>query len=80
MEYSDIILFANHAVTIKKKQDGFSERTRAVGSGDRYLFTSEKPAFVAGNRYGLPDEIPFDKDGEYWVTIANYIPYFNKGE
>ena len=81
MEYSDIILFANHTVAVKKEQEGFSKRTRAVGSGDRYLFTDERPAFVAGNRYGLPEEIPFDKDGAYWNVIASHVPYFNnKGE
>ena len=78
MEYSDIILFANHSVAIKKEQEGFSKRTRAVGSGDRYLFTDERPAFVAGNRYGLPEEIPFDRDGNYWSVIAQHVPYFNK--
>lgn len=82
MEYSDVILFANHTVAVKKEQEGFAKRARAVGSGDRYLFTDERPAFVAGNRYNLPEEIPFDKDGVYWSVIASHIPYFNqtKGE
>lgn len=80
LEHSDIVIFANHVVGVKKEQDGFSKRTRAIGSGDRMLFTEERPAFIAKNRYGLPDEIPFDKEGQYWATIAQYIPYFNKGE
>jgi hypothetical protein len=82
MEHSDIILFANHLVGVKKEQEGFSKRARAIGSGDRALFSEERPAFVAGNRFGLPQEIPFDKDGSYWATIASHVPYFNqtKGE
>lgn len=78
MEHSDIILFANHVVGVKKEQEGFSKRARAVGAGDRSLFTEERPAFIAGNRFGLPQEIPFDKDGAYWATIASHVPYFNK--
>lgn len=80
LEHSDIVLFANQVVGIKKEQEGFSKRTRAVGSGDRVLFTEERPAFVAKNRYNLPSEIPFDKEGEYWSVIASHIPFFNKGE
>ncbi len=82
MEHSDIILFANHVVGVKKEQEGFSKRARAIGSGDRVLFTEERPAFIAGNRFGLPAEITFDKDGSYWSVIAGNIPYFNqtKGE
>lgn len=81
LEHSDIVLFANHVVGTKKTQQGFNERIRAVGSGDRVLCTEERPAFVAKNRFGLPQEIPFNKDGSYWATIASHVPYFNnKGE
>lgn len=81
-EHSDIVLFANHQVTVKKTTTGFSERTRAIGSGERVLYSEERPAFVAKNRYGLPSEIPFDKAGNYWQVIASHVPYFNttKGE
>lgn len=78
LEHSDAVIFVNHVVGVKKEQDGFSKRTRAIGSGERVLFTEERPAFVAKNRYGLPSEIPFDKDGAYWGTIASFIPFFNK--
>lgn len=81
LEHSDIVLFANHIVGIKKEQDGFSKRTRAIGGGERVLYTEERPAFIAKNRYGLPEEIPFDKNGAYWQVIAQHVPYFNnKGE
>lgn len=81
LEYSDIVLFANYQVTVIKEDKHFNkERKRAVGSDERFLYTQERPAYKAKNRYGLPDEIPFDKEGQYWATIAQYIPYFNKGE
>lgn len=82
MEHSDIILFANYYVGIKKEEKGMSKegRKRAVGTGERVLYTEERPSFMAGNRYGLPAEIPFDKTGGYWNTIAEYVPYYNTTE
>lgn len=84
MEHSDIIIFANYYVGVKKEEKTMSKegRKRAVGTGERILYTEERPAFMAGNRYSLPSEIAFDVNGEYWSTIASKIPYFNqqKGE
>lgn len=80
-EYSDIILFANYQVNTVKEtvnNDKNKTRARAIGTGQRFLFTEERPAFKAGNRYGLPDKIPFDKEGACWGTIKSYIPYFNQ--
>lgn len=80
LEHSDIVLFANHVVSVRKSQAGFSEKTKAIGAGERVLHTEERPAFLAKNRYSMPPELPFDKDGAYWQTLVQHIPYFNKGE
>ncbi len=78
-EHSDMVIFANYGTAVKKEETGFGgERRRAVGSGDRYLYTEERPAYVAKTRYDLPFEIPFDKNGQYWATIAQAVPFFNK--
>lgn len=77
-EHSDIVLFANYYVGTTKSKNGMQERVRAVGSGERFLYTQERPAFHAKNRFDLPAEIPFSKDGSYWAVIANHIPYFNQ--
>lgn len=79
MEHSDIILFANYYVGVKKEEKSMSKegRKRAVGTGERVLYTEERPAFMAGNRYSLPAEIPFDKNGAYWQTIAEAVPFYN---
>ena len=80
-EHSEIILFANYYVGIKKNKSGFNNETvKAVGSGERILYTEERPSFIAGNRYGLPPEIPFTADGSYWNVLAKHIPYFNQTE
>lgn len=80
MEHSDIILFANYYVGVKKEDKAMSKegRKRAVGTGERILYTEERPAFMAGNRYSLPSEIPFDKEGKYWSVLAEHIPFFNQ--
>lgn len=78
-EHSDIVLFANYFVGVTKDAKAFSKdgRTRAVG-GERVLYTCERPSAVAKNRYGLPEEIPFDKTGNYWSVIAGCIPFFQQ--
>ena len=80
-ENADIVLFANYYVAISKDDSGgFKERKRAVGSGERVLYTTERPAATAKNRYDLPEQIPFDKEGEYWDVLKSHIPYFNQTE
>ena len=79
LEFADIIFFANHFVGVTKNKQGFGqERVRAVGGGDRFLYSEERPAFKAGNRFGLPDQIPFDPKGEYWNVIKQHVPYYNQ--
>ncbi len=81
-EYSDIILFANYGVNIMKEtinNDKNKTRSRAIGTGARYLYTEERPAYKAGNRFNLPAKIEFDKEGKCWAEIKKYIPYFNQG-
>lgn len=91
IEAMDVVLFANYVVATRAKDQGFKkERVRAVGSGERRLWTSERPSHIAKNRYSMPDEIPLvappdtasneDRDAahrENWSRIARFIPYFN---
>ncbi len=75
-EHSDIVMFANYKVGITKEKKGMNDtRSRAIGSGQRTLYTQERPAYSAKNRYNLPESIPFDKDGNYWGVLAEHIPY-----
>lgn len=79
MESSDMILFINYFVGTTKSKTGFgNERVRAIGSGERVIYTEERPAFKAGNRFGLPSEIPFDLEGNCLNVIANHVPYYKK--
>lgn len=57
-EWSDAVLFANYRTIVKKDDVGFNKtNNRGVSTGERLLYTAEKPAYMAKNRYGLPESI-----------------------
>ena len=56
-----MVLFANYQISVAKSDVGFNKKvTRALGSGARVMHTEERPAFLAKNRYGLPDTLPLE--------------------
>jgi hypothetical protein len=58
-ERADIIGFANWRTIVIKDDVGFNQKqSRGVGTGERLLHLVERPAYVAKNRYSLPDTIP----------------------
>ena len=62
-EWADAVLFANYKTIVKQSDVGFNKTvSRGVSSGERMLFTSERPAYMAKNRYSLPECIPLDWD------------------
>lgn len=68
LEHSDCCFFANYKLgTVKVKGKGGQTTSKTV-QGDRVLYTQERPAFVAKNRYALPEEMPFD-----WKEIRSAI-------
>ena len=72
-EHSDVVLFANYRISTVKSDVGFNKKvTRALGSGERVLYTAERPAFLAKNRYGLPDSLPLS-----WAAFVDAMPHFS---
>lgn len=71
---SDAILLVKPDVTIKSEDTGFN-KTRAIASGGRnvWMHCDSRPAYVAGNRYGLPEKILYTK-GNGYVELAPYFP------
>lgn len=58
IEDMDAVLFANLETRVKVEDLGFgNQKRRGIETGRRILHTSEKPAFRAKNRYGLPAEL-----------------------
>jgi AAA domain len=71
MEWCDDVLFATYKVYTKVTEESFGKTiVKAVGkSDDRVLRTTERPAHLAKNRLGMPEEIPLA-----WVEYAKYLP------
>lgn len=60
-EWCDEVLFATYKVYTRKAGEHFGqEKHKGVGSGERIIRTTERPAHVAKNRLNMPDEIPLD--------------------
>lgn len=70
-EWADAIMFANYRTAVAKSDVGFDKKIkRGIGGGERFLYTEERPAFKAKNRYNLPASIPFIK-GEGWNAFMS---------
>jgi hypothetical protein len=65
-DWADAILFANYEVTTIVSGD--SDKRRGIGKGERSLFTTERPAFMAKNRYSMDDQLPLD-----WPAVEKFI-------
>ena len=66
-DWCDVILFANYKVYIKSSDEGFNKKEhKGVGGDERVIYTEERPAFWAKNRYGLPFELPLS-----WQSFAS---------
>ena len=71
-EFCDEVLFCNFKVYNKTTDEGFNrKRNLAKGTGERIIYTTERPSHLAKNRLGLPEEIAMSKDGfEYGEFIS----------
>ena len=67
-EWCDMLLFANYKTVVEKVGDGKNAKNKASG-GRRVLYTTHHACWDAKNRFGLPEEVPFD-----YASIAACIP------
>lgn len=65
-EWADMLLFCNYK-TISVAVDDKGKKNKAQG-GRRVMYTSHHPCWDAKNRYGLPEEVPFE-----YESIAHII-------
>lgn len=62
-EWADAILFANQETMISREKIApKKEVKKAKTSNNIILHTQESPAFLAGNRFNLPPQLPFSWD------------------
>ena len=67
-EHCDIIFFAAFKLGQVKRQGKGGGLTNKTIKGDRCLYAVDNPAYLAKNRYNLPEELPFD-----WEVIREEI-------
>lgn len=73
-EWADAVLFANYRTVVKTTEVGFKkEVSRGITTGERLLYTTEKPAYMAKNRYALPESLPLSWDA-LSTAIAGRLP------
>lgn len=63
-EWADMVLFANYkTVVVNVDGQGAQKGRNKVQGGRRVMYTSHHPCWDAKNRYGLPEEMPFEYAG-----------------
>lgn len=55
-EWADMVLFANYKTIVVTTSDN----KRKAQGGQRVMYAAHHPCWDAKNRFGLPDELPFD--------------------
>ncbi len=67
-EWVEALLFVRFETFTKTSED--SDKARALGTDKRLVYTVQRPAFQAKNRFGLPPEMDFGMD--YWKEFMKY--------
>ena len=60
-----MLLFTNYERNMRKTKDGGKsgdDKFRAEGTGERVIYTDERPAFLAKNRWSLAPKIRIGQD------------------
>lgn len=71
-EWADMLLFANYK-TYSVAVDDKGKKHKAQG-GKRVMYTSHHPCWDAKNRYGLPEEVPFEYESVAHIIQDNIAP------
>jgi hypothetical protein len=70
----DVIAFMNYQISIVETRGQFNRTHRkGVGAGERVLHFVDRPGFMAGNRYGMENELIF-RPGEGFNAMSQYLP------
>ena len=57
VEWCDVVACCAYEVFTTEQG---SKSTRGIGDGQRIMYLQERPAYLAKNRYGLPESLPMD--------------------
>jgi hypothetical protein len=68
----DYIFFGTYKTTVSEEGEGFKKVKKGIGSGERIIYTEERPAFTAKSRLDLPFEIKVPKKNG-WTEINKHM-------
>lgn len=74
-EWCDCLFFVNYDVQVVRTESSFgNQKTKAIGTNMRIVYTTEQPAFMAKNRYGLPSTIAIEEGAseQFWSGMEGY--------
>jgi len=73
-EFSDLIAYATLKTMVRKEDKGFGQqRNRAITTGERVMHLVGTPAYLAKNRYGLPDTLPLT-----WQALSEHLATYSQ--
>lgn len=74
VESCDVVAFMGFVVATRSEKVGFGKETKkGTGAGKRAIWTEERPARTAKNRFGMPERIMIEP-GKGYTAIAPYLP------
>ena len=74
IEYADIVGFASYKTLVTTEKTGFNQtRNRALDTGERVMHLSGTSAFIAKNRFSMPEVIPL-----VWSEFVKNLPNIEK--
>ena len=73
-ERADVIGYAAPQVNVITEKNGEQSRGRGINTGERLLHLTEKPAFVAKNRFSFPSFLPLAWPAFYAALQAAVAP------
>ena len=72
-EWGDMLLFANYKTIVEKSGSGTNAKNKASGA-KRVMYTTHHACWDAKNRFGLPDEVPFEYASIAACVNAESVP------
>lgn len=75
-EWAEMLLFLNYETRLEKSEGA---KAKAKGSGDRVIYTQERPAWLAKSRWPLPENIYIGKDPAF-ANFHNELKIATNGE
>jgi hypothetical protein len=75
-EAADAVLFAGKEVSVRKEGAYDEKRFRAQSDNAPFLFTKDRPHFVAKNRYNLPEKLPLSWEEFVKGVARGHSPTF----